>query len=36
MIPAWLLIPAIVAGACLGVFLMCLCAASRNGQGGDE
>jgi hypothetical protein len=36
MISAWFLIPAFFAGACIGALLVVLCAASRNGQGGDE
>lgn len=36
MISAWWLIPAFFAGVFLGVFFIGLCAASRNGQGGDD
>jgi hypothetical protein len=36
MISAWWLIPALFAGAFLGALFLGLCAASRNGQGGDD
>lgn len=36
MISAWWLIPAFVAGACIGLLFLALCAASRNGQGGED
>jgi len=35
MIPAWVLVPAFFAGVFFGVLVVALCAASRNGQGGD-
>jgi hypothetical protein len=36
MISAWFLIPAFFVGAFFGALVLGLCAASRNGQGGDE
>lgn len=36
MISALWLIPALFAGVCIGVGVVALCTASRNGQGGDD
>ena len=36
MISALWLIPAILAGVFVGVAVIALCSASRNGQGGDD
>jgi hypothetical protein len=35
MISAYWLIPAVIAGAVIGVLIVALCAASGNGQDGD-